>query len=232
MSWMKKYKKKFDVFKVILEKEDPIIVEIGAHYGEDSVRFVETFKNAQVYCFEPDPRNIAIFRKHIDNERITLFEYALSNEEGEAEFFQSFQDYTKDTVPEKYDWISEEDYQEKKLNNSGSSSLKKGYKHTLSDTIVVKTKRFDNWMVENDLTMVDLAWIDVQGAEAMVIEGMASEITNVNFIWIEYGETDYDGGLSRQQTVSLLREKGFKPLKDFHNDANTGDLLFYNTHRN
>ena len=232
MSWMKKYKKKFDVFKVIIDKEDPIIVEIGAHYGEDSVRFVETFKDPTIYCFEPDPRNIAIFKKHIDDARITLFEYALSNEEGEAEFYQSFQDYTKDSVPEKYDWISQEDYQKHKLNNSGSSSLKKGYKHTLTDTIVVKTKRFDNWIVENDLTMVDLAWIDVQGAEAIVIEGMASEIANVNFIWIEYGEMAYDGGLSRRETVALLESKGFKPLKDFHNDPTTGDLLFYNTQRN
>tara|TARA_R110002020_G_scaffold93344_2_gene225241 strand:- start:22861 stop:23559 length:699 start_codon:yes stop_codon:yes gene_type:complete len=232
MSWMKKYKKKFDVFKVILEKTDPIIVEIGAHYGEDSVRFVETFKDAKVYCFEPDPRNIAIFKKHVDDERIKLFEYALSNEEGEAQFYQSFQDYEKSDVPEKYDWISYEDYQKHKLNNSGSSSLKEGYEHNLSQTITVKTKRFDNWIVENDLTQIDLAWIDVQGAESMVIQGMSSEITNINFIWIEYGETAYDGGLSRMETIALLGSKGFKILKDFNNDTNTGDLLFYNVHRN
>ena len=115
MSWMKKYKKKFDVFKVILDKPNPIIVEIGAHYGEDSVRFVETFKDAKVYCFEPDPRNIAIFKKHVNDERIKLFEYALSNEEGEAQFYQSFQDYERLDVPEKYDWISYEDYQKHKL---------------------------------------------------------------------------------------------------------------------
>ena len=212
MSWMKKYKKKFDVFKVILDKSNPIIVEIGAHYGEDSVRFVETFKDAKVFCFEPDPRNIAIFKKHVDDE--------------------SFQDYEKPEVPEKYDWISYEDYQKHKLNNSGSSSLKKGYEHNLNETITVKTRRFDNWIVENDLTGIDLAWIDVQGAESMVIEGMSSEITNINFIWIEYGETAYDGGLSRMETIALLNSKGFKILKDFNNDTHTGDLLFYNVHRN
>ncbi|HBT08332.1 MAG TPA: hypothetical protein DEB18_01555 [Leeuwenhoekiella sp.] len=231
MSWMKRYKKKFDIFKVILEKEDPIIVEIGAHYGEDSVRFTETFEKSTIYCFEPDPRNIAIFKKHVDNSRIKLFECALSNEEGTAEFFQSYQDYAKEQVPDKYDWISKEDYEKHKLNNSGSSSLKKGYQHTLNETITVQTKRFDNWMVENDISQIDLAWIDVQGAEAMVIEGMGNEIYNVGFIWIEYGELNYEGGLSRADTITLLAAKGFKPLKDFHNTTTTGDLLFYNTSR-
>ena len=86
-------------------------------------------------------------------------------------------------------------------------------------------------MVENDLSQVDLAWIDVQGAEAMVIEGMGNEIHNIGFIWVEYGELDYEGGLSRTDTISLLATKGFKPIKDFHNTATTGDLLFYNTSR-
>tara|TARA_R100000664_G_C2759130_1_gene148605 strand:- start:3058 stop:3750 length:693 start_codon:yes stop_codon:yes gene_type:complete len=226
---MKKYKKKFDIFKILIEKQDPVIVEIGAHYGEDSVRFTEVFDNATIYCFEPDPRNIDIFKKHISDPRIKLFEYALSNEEGTAEFYQSYQDYELDEIPEKYSWIDIEDYKNNKLNNSGSSSLKKGYKHTLSQTITVKTRRFDNWYLENKLENVDMVWIDVQGAERIVIEGMGDVISNITFIWIEYGETSYSGAMTRQETISLLKDKNFNLLKDFYNDQNTGDLLFYNT---
>ena len=229
---MKKYQKKFNIFKVILDKEDPIIVEVGAHYGEDSVRFTETFKNCTVYCFEPDPRNVKVFKKYVDSPQIHLFEYALSNEEGTAEFYQSFQDFKNDKVPDKYDWISAEDYKEYNINSSGASSLKKGYEHSLEETVTVKTKRFDNWMVENDLTAVDLLWIDVQGAEEEVIDGASTELRNVNFIWIEYGETMYDGGLSKMQTIALLSSKGFKVLKDFPSSTETGDLLFYNAVRN
>ena len=36
------------------------IVEVGAHYGEDTLRFLKFFPNSNIYCFEPDPRNILI----------------------------------------------------------------------------------------------------------------------------------------------------------------------------
>ena len=34
MNIMKKYKKKFNIFKAIIGKDDPVILEIGAHFGE------------------------------------------------------------------------------------------------------------------------------------------------------------------------------------------------------
>jgi len=228
---MKRYQKKFNIFKVILDKKDPVIVEVGAHYGEDSVRFTEAFEDCTVYCFEPDPRNVAVFKKYVNNSNIHLFECALSSEEGTAEFYQSFQDLENEQVPDKYDWISPEDYRDYNINSSGASSLKKGYEHALKKTVTVTTKRFDNWMVENDLTHVDLLWIDVQGAEEQVIDGASTELANVDFIWIEYGETFYEGALSRMQTIALLSAKGFKVLKDYPNSSDTGDLLFYNLAR-
>ena len=36
--------------------ENPVIVEIGAHYGEDSIDFVRAMNPSCVHCFEPDPR--------------------------------------------------------------------------------------------------------------------------------------------------------------------------------
>ncbi len=74
---MKKYKRKFDVFKVILSKNNPTIVEIGAHFGEDSMRFAEAFPEAQIHCFEPDPRCIEVFKKYVKNKRIILYELTL-----------------------------------------------------------------------------------------------------------------------------------------------------------
>jgi len=223
---MKKYKKKFDIFKILIEKQDPVIVEIGAHYGEDSVRFTEVFDNATIYCFEPDPRNIAIFKKYIQDPRIKLFECALSNEEGHATFYQSYQELTQDQVPEKYDWISPDDYRQYNVNSSGASSLKKGFSDVVAESIMVQTKRYDLWSKENNVTNVDIAWIDTQGSENLVIEGMGNEISNIKLIWIEYGETFYEGGMSKQETIKLLSSRGFEVLKDFPSDLSKGDLLF------
>ena len=44
--------------------DPPVVVEIGAHYGEDSYYFLETFEEIELYCFEPDPRNIEMIKKY------------------------------------------------------------------------------------------------------------------------------------------------------------------------
>ena len=91
----------------------------------------------------------------------------------------------------------EEDYVDKKLNNSGSSSLKKGYKSVLGETITVKTQRFDSWYKENNIGEIDFCWIDVQGAEKDVFDGMGDDIKHIKYIWVEYGETGYEDGMNR-----------------------------------
>jgi 2-O-methyltransferase len=225
MNIMKKYKKKFNMFKVVLGKDNPVILEIGAHFGEDSMRFAHVFPNATIHCFEPDPRCIEIFKKHVKDKKIFLHEIALSNIDGELEFFQSYNE-KEQTTPEKYSWISDEDYQNLKLGNSGASSLKKGYNSVLKDTIKVKSTTYYKWSTNNKIDEVDLVWIDVQGAERDVLEGIGNKLKHIRFIWIEYGEMFYDDSMSREQTVNMLSSKGFEVIEELSSHENKGDLLF------
>ncbi len=223
---LKNYSKKFQNIKKLIKNKQPTIVEIGAHYGEDSLRFKYIFPEATLHCFEPDPRNISIFKKHVQLNKVFLYELALSNTIGEKTFYQSFNKDKIFIVPKKYSWISLEDYNFYKLNNSGSSSLKKGYKKLLSKTILVKTERFDNWAKNNNIDLIDLVWIDVQGSEKDVIEGMGEKIKSINYVWIEYGETTYEDALSRDETIKLFKDKGFFLVNYLSSKNETGDLLF------
>ena len=108
------YREKFNKLRKLIGISNPIIVEIGAHYGEDTYRLIKTFDNAIVHSIEPDPRNIDIFKKHIKSNQIKLHEIALSNIGGEMDFYQSYSE-SNGNVPEKYDWISQSDYIEKKI---------------------------------------------------------------------------------------------------------------------
>ena len=222
MDIIKHYGAKFLFLKSLIKNDAPSIIEIGAHYGEDSLRLAHTFPQAQIHCFEPDPRNISIFKKHVSNPNIHLYETALSNEDGEAVFYLSYQPSSE--VPPKYDWIDPSDYKELQLNNSGASSLKKGYQHNLDSVATVPSLRFDTWHKDNPIKKIDFAWIDVQGAEREVIEGMGKKIKTIKYIWMEYGEMFYDGAMSRDETVSLLASKGFDIVKNQHVSAE--DLLF------
>lgn len=221
------YIRKFQIFKRLLNKEDPVIVEIGAHFGEDAVRFSETFSKAVIHCFEPDPRCIEVFKKYVNNERIFLHEFALSDSDGESLFYQSFQETNQLQVPNKYDWIDNSIYHRRKLNNSGSSSLKKGYPHILKP-IKVSTKRFDNWSSENEIGKIDLAWIDVQGAEKDVISGMGEQVYKIKFIWVEYGEKQYSDAMNRDETIRFMRTLNFKAIEQLSDSSSSGDILFMN----
>jgi len=225
MNYMKNYGSKFAFFKKLLNKENPKILEIGSHYGEDSLRFLETFPAAQIYCFEPDPRNVEVFRKHINCPQIRLFDVALSNVTGYTKFYQSYSPTS--VVPEKYDWIDAADYQQNMLNSSGSSSLKPGLKNVLT-SIDIQTVRYDDWEAENCLGEIDLAWIDVQGAERDVLVGMGDQMRNIRFFWIEFGETEYEEAMSLSDTISLFSSKGYEFRG--HNSPDplnyAGDALF------
>ena len=159
--YMKKYGNKFTAFHNLIGTDSPVVVEIGAHYGEDSLRFLEMFTGIKLYCFEPDPRNIQTFK------------YA-------------------------------------------------------SSAIDVAAERFDNWYAQTNLGKIDLIWIDVQGAEREVVDGMGVEIKNVKYLWIEYGESTYEGAMTRSETVELFGKKGFDVLGELSDTTPSGDIMFYN----
>src|ERR1700676_4003626 len=50
--------------KGLVGKQDPTILEIGCNDGNDTMAFLRAMPQAKIFCFEPDPRAIARFRKH------------------------------------------------------------------------------------------------------------------------------------------------------------------------
>ena len=96
------------------------------------------------------------------------------------------------------------------LTVSGSSSLKKGYAHILDTPIHVQTERFEDWYSSSNLDEIDFVWIDVQGAEKDVLDGMASAISKIKFIWVEYGEKEYEDSMTREETIARITQNGFE----------------------
>ena len=55
---------------------------------------------------------------------------------------------------------------------------------------------------------------------------MAEKIKNINFLWIEFGEMNYEDALSRKQTIEYMKNKGFRVIEHFSSQGSSGDLLF------
>jgi len=206
---------------LLSNKPNPVILEIGTHYGEDTVDMLKVFNDPMIYCFEPDPRNVKFLNNTLSqHSNVKLFDIALYNKNGEEDFNMSYQPYPdgKD-LPEKYQWINEDDYRKFKLNNSGSSSLKSGHK-TLegAEKARVKTMRLDTWAETEGVTSVDFIWMDVQDAEREVIEGGQNLFSNTFCVWTEYGETGYEGAMTKKQTIKTFKLLGFHADKKQDNN--------------
>lgn len=196
---------KHKIIHSLIKKENPVILEVGAHTGTDTELFLDYYPQVNIYCFEPDPRNLTMLYKlnELAKGRLNIIEAAVYDEESDKNIF----------------------YQ---ANKSATSSLKKGHPHTKNANIIeVKTIRLDNWAVKNNFKKIDLLWIDVQGSEKEVLKGARKILNNTNYIFIEYGETEYEGGITREETIQILSDK-FNVLEGYSSITKKGDLVFMN----
>ena len=202
------------------------IVEVGAHYGEDSVRLAETFRQATVHAFEPDPRNVAMFVKHVRDPAVRLWTRAVADHRGRAPLFRARGD-ERAPRPEKYGWIDEADWRALGLDRSGASSLVEG-SLALRDTVEVDVETLDRWAEEAlGEEPIDLLWVDAQGGEPAVLRGAGELLRRTRFVWIEYGEDRfYPGALDRDETIAALRVHGFYAV--CAEGGAQGDILFRN----
>lgn len=213
----------------LIRKKDPIIVEVGSHLGTDTRRLREGFPEAKIYCFEPDPRAHNVLEKYCSDLEFDLVKYAVSDTDAEdVAFYQAYSDKNIDAMLEKYSWIEKNDFINFRLNRCGASSIKKGHEAVAHGTeIKVKTIKIDTWARRNGIEYIDLLWVDVQGAEKEVFCGARESLKKIKIIWTEYGETDYEGGMSRSETIQMLKAY-FSVMNHFSIFHKKGNLLFKN----
>ncbi len=223
----------------LLHKEDPTILEIGAHTGEDSRRFLDEHQGIRLYCFEPDPRCIRRFKRRIKDRRCTLVESAVSNHDGKTMLHLS-SGYPPSWLPSYirflhlgsiYLFLTRREW-------DASSSIKRSVAHsndypwlTFDRQVEVETIRLDSWITKNDITSIDFIWSDIQGAEKDMIEGAANTLKISRLLHMEFGETSpYPDAMSGAETVELLRKHDFEILPEYSSDvqARRGNLLFKN----
>tara|TARA_Y100000310_G_C20662052_1_gene805318 strand:- start:483 stop:1145 length:663 start_codon:yes stop_codon:yes gene_type:complete len=200
-----------------ISSKAPIIVEAGANNGQDTQRILSQFKKVKMHCFEPDPRCIAKFRGRISDNRVRLYEAAVSDRDGEAVFHLSTGRRPRDRPGRKPDQIN-------------SSSLLPPKKHLrkfpwikFEETITVKTVKLDSWAKKHldDDNIIDFLWADVQGAEEKMITGGIETLQRTRFFYTEVGTIElYKGQMTHKPLGRLIKNKlpTFKRVTNFGNN--------------
>ena len=177
----------------LVDRPDPVILEIGAHHGTETLRFLETFEHATVYAFEADPDVAKIWHANVKDPRAELIEMAISSQKGALTFHRS---------------RSTDDTRE----GDASGSLKAPteqmdrFPHIKFDQdITVPAISLDEWVAEAGLDRIDFIWADVQGAEDQLIAGGRQTLEAARHFYTEYGKYQlYQGHLSFDALVKLL----------------------------
>ncbi len=180
------------------------VFDVGARDCEESRQFALAFPEARIYAFECNPATLPLCQAVAAAEpRITLTEKAVSERAGSISFFPIDQENTQTGVAN---------------GNPGASSLLRvtgNYpeEHYVQKEIVVDTIRLDAFMQEHSIPGIDILWMDVQGAEGRVLEGLGERLSDLRCLHMEIEFFEIYKGQSLFGDVDpWLRARGFRLL--------------------
>jgi len=184
----------------------PVIVEIGAHEGEDSRLFLEAMPRARLFCFEPERRVGAALAKNLKayGERVTICCEAVGATDGYVPFYAS-----TGAAGGRVDWTL-------------SGSIRRPTGHLIRSPEIrfkspemVPCIRLDTWLGRHpEIDNIELIWADVQGAQRDLIEGGRETLGRSQYLYIEcHQQPLYDGEPTQEELLEMLKDLlGFQPL--------------------
>lgn len=141
-----------------------IICEVGARYGDESIKLSETFPEAKILSFECNPNTVDICRRKLAKyPQIKFFPVGLGNKEEQLPFYS----YTK--------------------SNDGASSLFKrlDFHETQQLTGHIHIRTLSSVMNDETVSHIDLLCMDVQGYELNVLIGCCAFLSKIKCIIME-----------------------------------------------
>lgn len=185
----------------LLKGHAPVIFDVGANRGDTAKKYVELFKNTTIHAFEPFPETCTIFKqKHQANKNIILNQCALSSKIGSATLNVNNSVDTNSIL------------QSKVLGATSDASC------TTITTVEIETNTIDNYCKVNNILMIDILKIDVQGFEVEVLKG-AIEMLQQQKIKLIYTESYFVQQYVDQplfhQIAAMLYQYGFT-LQDIY----------------
>jgi FkbM family methyltransferase len=181
------------IFELDLETEIKVVAEIGSRDAIDAIYLQETL-SCDVHVFEADPFNAVFCRQNIENSKqqthLHFYELALSNQNGEIDFFS--------VDIEKYDNIGSSSMYPISFRGRPRSDPDKN-RDSVQKTVRVNASRFDSL----EIPTPDLIAMDTEGSELKILMGFGPSIKQVKFIILE---TSFWNNFQNHKDVSTFPE--------------------------
>lgn len=201
--------------------ESLFIIDIGANRGDffDEICRIFYKSNIEGILVEPIPECIDILRERFSKfKNIVIFNNALSDNNCNVKFYVNDFDETSSLLKIKKE-IPE-------LNSVNTE---------LQRVLDIKTIKLDD-ILKNNLRIIDLLKIDVQGTEHKVLDGAVESCKKIKYIWTEVSfKALYEDSSTFYEVYDKLLSLGFilLEIKDGHRGPNNellqANCLFKNT---
>lgn len=189
----------------------PVVIEAGAHVGQDTTEMSRLWPQGKIYAFEPVPEIFAKLKARTDGcPNVKRFPLALAEKSGTVEFNLS------------------------SGKSSASSSILSPKQHLeqhpdvkFDRKITVKTITIDDWARENGEIRVDFLWLDLQGYELFALKGARQTLPTVSAIYTEvFLKESYAGAPLYPELRGWLIEQGFTVEWEGLPWPDSGNVLF------
>jgi FkbM family methyltransferase len=193
-----------NVLPRLFQNDSPLFFDVGANRGEYSLMLASKFPRAQIFAFEPHPRNFEVL-VHAKIQNFSPHALALSNKTGQ------FTLYDHDDT----DWSFEAS-----LYHDVISEVM--HKNSISYPVQVDT--LDSFAQSHDIDFIDYLKIDTEGSELAVLQGALDmlEKDKIGVIQLEFNEMNiisrsffYDfRKILHNYTLFRLLPKGLLPIPE------------------
>jgi FkbM family methyltransferase len=184
--------------------------DIGANIGQTTGLALSSFREAQVFAFEPDPvtfsKLIQCLGKH---PRLAAYNVAISNTSGSVPFFQ----YSSSTLNS---LISDAQY-----------PMRRG---VTPQEITVDCTTLDGFCGSHGIQLIDVLKIDTEGCDLLVLQGAQQLLSagRVRFVYLEFNDmsprTGSTGGALTPISEFLARF-GFRFVATYPDHMEFGDEM-------
>lgn len=191
-------------------KNELVIFDIGAFDFLDSITFKRKFPIARVYAFEADIKNIEKYAKYAEQAGVNVFNFAISNQDGETTFYNSESLHGGEWT------CSGSIFKPQTIANTNEGKLHPGLRFNTTG-YTVKTRTLQSFCDEHNIEP-NVLHIDVQGAEKLVMSALGNYRPDI--VFAETCEFDtYETNTTIDDFNQLMESLGYVISEKFEFDT-------------
>ena len=197
------------------------VFDIGSRDGLQAIELSQLFPNSNVIAVECNSATLETCRRNISGHpRIRLVDKAINSFTGRCPF------YPIDPARTVTTWAD---------GNPGASSLFVATGDYPAEQYVqnkteVECTRLDDLCRELHIDVIDLIWMDLQGAELLALDSAGRLLDRVRYIYTEVSHRSiYEGQCLFDDVDAFLTARGFRLCTKINRDRWQQDLIYENT---